>query len=180
MKKNPCLIHENLNYIKMPGQFMVLPIAHGKSYNHDETNDIYEADQVINCNGTDELMKLRSEAKTDGSWERYDQVWGSEIRERLGKKGILLVPDQGVGYSAGRNLCAGIYLLQKSVWIENMMRRGEDYRKWEWHYDKLAASTTPVPKVFSSNEKLREQLLEDVKYYMTQKLPSTRDTEYEY
>jgi len=151
--------------LKMPGYFLVLPIAHGKSYNHNPNASIHEADSVVNCNSTPELKALRDKAKATGEWEAFDKVWGKAIEEKLGSEGILLVPDITVGWAAGRNYFLGVYLLEEAVWRANMIGRGDDPEKWLWHYNHIKEKYSHSTRLFKCNDDLAKAVRETGETY---------------
>jgi len=161
----------------MPGYFIVLSIAHGKSYNHNPNASIHEADSVVNCNGTPELKALRDKAKETGKWEEFDKVWGKAIEEKLGSKGILLVPDASVGWAAGRNYFIGVYLLEESVWRANMIGRGDDPEKWIWHYKHIKDKYGRSTKLFQSNDELSKAVRHAGEVYQDKDSISDNDVE---
>jgi len=114
--------------------YIILPPGHGKSYLHDPTIDLYEADSVVPNKATKELREKRKRAKITGDWSDYDTCWATLLVKALPEDGVVLVPADQVG-QAIRAVRLGACYLDESVWAENFRDRPDTAEKhiaaWE-------------------------------------------------
>lgn len=162
----------------MPGYYIILPIAHGKSWNHDPVKGIWEADQTYNWRADPELKAMRDKAKATGDWAKFDFSWGYELRKLVPSNQILLVPHEHVALTADRNFLIGTYVLKEEVWLSNMGKRDENVAEWRAHYERVRDEFCPAKRMFSSNEELSAAIQEKARQYKGKKCPCDKDDEW--
>lgn len=112
--------------------FVVMPPGHGKSFYHNPSLGIIEADTLVPCRSTIGLLTLRTEAKRTDNWVSYDMLWTTLLTEALKDYTnpiILLVPSAKVGHHGGWVDLGGL-LLSEPCWERNFQHRPDSHVKW--------------------------------------------------
>lgn len=148
--------------------FIVMPAAHGKSYHQGRTPGVEEADYLCDCKATPQLRNLRTRAKQDGKWQKYDALWGSYLAERASPSCVTLVPAYEIGIAMGRTLCLGALVLSSTAWEKNLSQRGEPPSKYQWGYDHVLYDNRVEVTLVDSNDELALLLTRKVKTWQSQ------------
>jgi len=136
--------------------YLVLPPGHGKSWRHNSTLGLIEADSIFDCRGDKELKLLRSAARKSNNWGKYDKEWSIRILARLTPhKWIVMVPACAIGELLSP-VCLGVFQLDPVEWDENLTHRGKTHVHYEY-----TRETQVEPTQVKDNKEL-DEIIKDV------------------
>lgn len=103
--------------------FVVLPQGHGKSYRHSVSSRLVEAESLVAVRSTRSLDSLRTQAKIDGDWSKFDTSWTRKVENSLPPgPWVVMVPARDVGLRAGW-VYLGAACLSYEEWENNLLHR---------------------------------------------------------
>lgn len=115
--------------------FVVLPQAHGKSFRHDPSARLVEAESIVPVRSTTQLDALRTEAELTGNWREFDREWTKTVHASLVPgHWIVMVPKREIGLVAGWTYL-GAACLEYDAWEQNLRYRKGSIDSYRSIYD---------------------------------------------
>lgn len=138
---------------------VVMPAGTGKSYflsaREGLSDYVKEADEICMPRATPLLSELRTRAKDTGDWKDYDAELAREIKSRMTiETRLILVAAYDLAKALNAKIIATI-AVEKSVWEQNILSRGQDPSKFIKNYEDALSRDAWV---FESNASVHRQL----------------------